>query len=183
MLEVNFNPFPVLETERLLMRELTDADAEQLFKLRTDLVALQFIGKAPMANIEEARAMITAIRNNLQDNNGITWAIALQTDPAALIGTIGYWRLIKEHFRAEIGYMLMPQYFNKGYMTEAINKANEFAFTQTAIHSIEANIDPANKASQAILIKTGFVQEAYFKENFYSNGVFTDSAIFSLVKK
>jgi len=51
------------------------------------------------------------------------------------------------------------------------------------IHSIEANIHPANKASEAVLLKAGFVQEGYFKENFFFNGSFLDSVIFSLVKK
>lgn len=183
MLEVNFNPFPVLQTERLLLREMTDADAAQLLELRTDPMVLQFLDKAPMANIEEALGMIAAIRKNLHDNNGITWVIALQTEPARMIGTIGFWRLIKEHYRVEIGYTLSSKYFNKGFMTEAIHAANEFAFTKTQLHSIEANIDPANAASEALLVKTGFVKEAYFKENYYANGVFKDSAIFSLLKK
>ena len=183
MLELNFQPFPVLSTGRLLFRELSAADADQVYKLRTDPACMKFLDKAPLKNKEEALALINKMQTGAQNNDNITWGIALKEAPATLIGTIGYWRIEKEHYRAEIGYMLLPEYFNKGYMTEAINRVNEYAFNEMNLHSIEANINPANAASEAILLKTGFVKEAYFRENYYYNGVFLDSAIFSLLKK
>lgn len=182
MLEINFKPFPVIETDRLLLRQLTEADSGRILALRSDKTTLEFLGKAPMQHEDEALALINTIQNNIDNNTGITWAVALKEEPHLLIGTLGFWRIIKEHFRAEIGYMLLPEYFNKGYMTEAIHFANDFAFNQMNLHSIEANINPANKASEALLLKMGFKKEAYFKENFYFNGSFSDSAVFSLLK-
>ncbi|MBC7933762.1 MAG: GNAT family N-acetyltransferase [Rhizobacter sp.] len=183
MLELTFQPFPVLTTERLLFRELLPTDSDQVYKLRSNPTAMQFLDKAPLTSKEEALDLISKIKNGVETNDCITWAIALKEEPDILIGTIGYWRIVKEHYRAEIGYMLLPQYFNKGYMTEAINKLNDYAFNEMNLHSIEANINPANAASEAILLKTGFIKEAYFKENYYYNGAFIDSVIFSLVKK
>ena len=183
MLEVNFMPFPLLTTARLLLRQLSAADTARIFEMRTDPVAMKYLGKPPMQKESEALALIEAIKLNLDNNDGITWAIALKEEPADLIGTIGYWKITKEHYRAEIGYMLMPRYFNKGYMTEAIIKTNEYAFNEMKLHSIEANINPFNAASEAILLKTGFVKEAHFRESFYFNGTFEDSAIYSLIKK
>jgi [ribosomal protein S5]-alanine N-acetyltransferase len=182
MPDINFNPFPVIHTERLLLRQLVPADAPRILQLRSDKKALEFLDKAPLQNEDEALALINTIQDNLNNNNGITWAVALKEEPELLIGTLGLWRIMKEHYRAEIGYMLLPGYFNKGYMTEAIYTVNDFAFNQLNLHSIEANINPANKASEALLLKTGFKQEAYFKENFYFNGAFKDSAVFSLLK-
>lgn len=182
MLEVNFKPFPVITTDRLLLRQLTEADTARVFKLRSDKTALEFLDKEPLQNETEALALINRIQNDIDYNTGITWAVVLKEEPEALIGTLGFWRIIKEHYRAEIGYMLLPEYFNKGYMTEAIRTANDFAFNGMKLHSIEANINPDNKASEALLIKTGFKKEAHFKENFYFNGVFKDSVVFSLLK-
>jgi ribosomal-protein-alanine N-acetyltransferase len=51
------------------------------------------------------------------------------------------------------------------------------------LHSIEANINPENIASRKLLEKTGFVREAYFKENYFFNGKFIDSEIYSLLNK
>lgn len=183
MLTVNFQPFPVLETGRLLLRAISDMDMEQIYLLRSDPDSMKYLGKDLMQNKEEALELIRKLQVAHQTNEGITWAIVLKDNPSRLIGTGGFWKITKEHYRAEIGYMLLPAYFNKGYMSEALQKMISFAFDEMNLHSIEANINPNNLASEALLVKTGFVKEAYFKENFYYNGNFEDSAIYSLVKK
>lgn len=181
MLQPEFDPFPVLSTQRLLLRKIELSDAAQILQMRSNPAIMQYISRPLMHTEAEAIALIELILQELQQNNGITWAIALKEKPEMLIGTIGFWRIIKAHFRAEIGYMLMPEYGGKGLATEAIKESIQYAFGQMGLHSIEANIDPTNKASEAVLRKCGFVQEAYFKENFFFDGRFLDSAIFSLV--
>lgn len=183
MLHPEFYPFPVLNSQRLLLRKLERSDAAQILQMRSNADIMQYISRPLMHTEAEAIALIELTLQNLEQNNGITWAIALKEKPDMLIGTIGFWRLIKEHYRAEIGYMLMPEYAGKGLATEAINESIQYAFGPLELHSIEANIDPANKASEAVLRKCGFVQEAYFKENFFFDGRFLDSAIFSLINK
>ncbi|HET7899385.1 MAG TPA: GNAT family protein, partial [Flavisolibacter sp.] len=87
----------------------------------------------------------------------------------------------KENHRAEIGYMLEPHLQGKGLMSEALPAVVRYGFTSLQLHSIEARIDPRNKASEALLKKTGFVQEALFKENYRLNEGFADTAVFSLL--
>lgn len=181
MLAISFTPFPILSTERLLLRQMEDTDAGQLLKLRSDPITMQFLDKPPMESLAEALLLIKKINSDLSSDEGITWGIALQENPGLLIGTIGFWRIVKEHYRAEIGYMLLPEYFNKGYMKEALKSAIDFGFNKLKLHSIEANINPGNTASAALLKSTGFIQEAYYRENFYFGGVFKDSAVYSLV--
>jgi len=179
MLQPNFHPFPEIKTERLLLRRLKKEDAEEIFKLRSDENVMRYIGKDLATSLSEAREFITNVNESWMANNGITWAIALQEKPGTLIGTLGHWRLIKEHFRAEIGYMLQPQYWKKGIMKEALLKVIDYGFAEMKLHSIEAHINPENVASAAILEATGFVREAYFKEDFFYKGVFSDTAIYS----
>jgi ribosomal-protein-alanine N-acetyltransferase len=183
MLDINFSPFPVLETDRLLLRCITPDDAAQLFVLRSDQKIMQYLDREPFKSIEEATEFIQQkVLNSLESNDGILWVIELKSEPGKLIGTTGFWRLDKAHYRAEIGYMLHSDYWQKGIMKEAVNISIDWAFTKTAIHSIEANINPGNAPSAALLKSVGFEQEAYFKENYYFNGLFKDSIIFSLVK-
>ena len=66
-------------------------------------------------------------------------------------------------------------------MYEALCAIIEYGFNQMKLHSIEANINPDNIASQQLLEKAGFVREAYFRENYYFGGRFIDSAIYSLL--
>ena len=111
------------------------------------------------------------------------WAIALQDDPDTLIGNIGFWRIINQHYRSEIGYTLHPDFWNNGIMKEALLAAIDFGFKAMKLHSIEAHINPDNTASGKVLEKTGFVREAYFKEDFFFRGKFIDSAVYSLLAK
>src|SRR5690349_1796859 len=98
MLETNFLPFPELQTKRLLLRRMTMADAAALFSLRSNESAMQYIGRPKATSIEEMEAYIQRIEDNLQSGDGILWAIALQDDPALMIGTICYWKIVKENY-------------------------------------------------------------------------------------
>jgi ribosomal-protein-alanine N-acetyltransferase len=179
MLQPNFYPFPQIETERLLLRKLKNEDADEIFNLRSDENVMKYIGKDPITSINEAMDFIQLVNNSLSTNFGITWAITLKENPGKLIGTIGHWRLMKEHYRAEVGYMLSPQFWKKGIMKEALIKVIDYGFNEMKLHSIEAHINPENAASAGILEATGFVREAYFKEDFFYKGEFSDTAIYS----
>jgi len=183
MNEINFTPFPQLSTDRMILRKINADDAEQIFKMRSDENVMKYIGKKPMVSIEEANSLIALFNDSIDRNAGITWAMTLKENPEVLIGTIGLWRLIKEHFRAEIGYMLMPAYWRKGYTKEGVIKMIDFGFNELGLHSIEGRITPLNLGSAGILESAGFVKEAHFKEDFFFNGKFGDTAIYSILNK
>lgn len=178
MLQPDFSYFPEIKTARLLLRKITMKDAPEILKLRSSELLMRYIDKERAATIVDAEAFINRILQSLHINDGITWAITLKEDPLTLIGTIGYWRFIKEHYRAEIGYMLNPDYWKKGIMKEAMLQVIEVGFNTIRLHSIEAHINPENMASAGILTSTGFKREAYFKENYFFNGSFSDTAIY-----
>ena len=181
MLEVNFHPFPELSTTRLLLRKLVVEDSEQLLTLRSNEKVMKYIGKKPMATIEEAIDFINLINDNVKNNSGINWAMTLKEEPEKLIGVIGLWRIIKEHYRAEIGYMLLPQYWRKGLIKEAILKVMNYGFSELKLHSIQGNISANNIASAKTLESTGFILEAFFKEDFFYEGKFEDTKIYSIL--
>lgn len=180
-LEVSFSPFPNLVTSRLLLRRITSDDATSIFALRSDEQAMQFIDRPRAKTIDDAMALITIMNVALDNSEGITWGISLK-DNQALIGSIGFWRLDKANYRAEIGYMLKPEMQGKGLMSEAMEAVLQYGFNNMLLHSVEANVNPLNKASRKLLEKHRFKQEALFTENYYYDGKFLDSCIFSLVK-
>jgi [ribosomal protein S5]-alanine N-acetyltransferase len=179
MLVTKFEVFPELTTERLLLRKISANDADAIFRLRSDRDVMKYIDRPLAESVDDALKWIEMVNDAMQNEDGVPWAICLKEDPATLIGSIGFWRMQKQHFRAEVGYLLDPFFHGKGYMSESINKVVDFAFTIMNLHSIEAIIDPRNTASAKTLEKSGFVKEAYFKENYYWNGVFCDTAIYS----
>jgi ribosomal-protein-alanine N-acetyltransferase len=125
-------------------------------------------------------AFITKINRGINNNEWIYWAITLK-DNSKLIGTICLWNIQPENYRAEIGYELMPGFWGKGIMNEAIPKIIDYAFNTMGLHSIEADIHPGNFQSAVHLGKNGFVKEGQFKESTYFNGKFIDRVVYSLL--
>ena len=180
MLKVNFTPFPVLTTERMILRQTAMKDAEEVFIMRSDPGLLTYVDRAPAKTIDEAISFIQLITDNLDNNIGVSWAMTLKGEDR-MIGSIAIWRIDNEHHRGEIGYVMLHEYQGKGLMHEAMEAIIDYAFKEMKLHSLEANINPGNLASQKVLERAGFVREAYFRENYYYDGKFTDSAIYSLL--
>jgi ribosomal-protein-alanine N-acetyltransferase len=181
MLQPVFLPFPELMTPRLRLRFILPEDAESLLFLRSSEEVMRYIDKDRMKTKEDALAFIQIVTQGIHNGTGISWGISLRNENT-LIGTIAYWRLIPENYRAEIGYMLHPYFQGRGLMSEAMNEVLRYGFEVMNLHSIEANIHPHNEVSRKLLLKFGFQKEAYFRENFFYNGKFLDSEIYSLIK-
>jgi len=180
MLLLNFKPFPDLATPRLNLRRINDEDVNEVFFLRSDKQMLQFLDRAPAKSILEAVAWIRMINEGIENDQFIAWGLALKENPA-LIGTITFWNIKKEHYRAEIGYQLNSKYQGQGLMQEAVTAILDYGFKTIKLHSVEANVNPENLASIKLLERNNFVREAYHKENYYFDGKFLDSAIYSLL--
>lgn len=180
MLEFNFTPFPVLETERLLLRQTTEADLDFLFKLRSDKEVMKYIDRPLAKNKDDILQMYQQMCKGVAENEAIAWHIDTKEDrmPA---GQIGFYRNDKVNHRGEVGYMISPELAGKGLATEAIKEVLRFGFEVLKFHSIEGNINPGNGASGRVLEKQGFVKEAHFRENYHFDGKFLDSVIYSLL--
>lgn len=182
MIEVNFTPFPILKTSRLILRNVKLSDGPEMQFMRSDERVMRYIDRERTKSLKEAEDFILLINNLEKENNAVTWAICTPENPK-LQGTICLWNFKKPHYRAEVGYALHPDLQGKGLMNEALNAVLDYGFNSLKLHSIEAIVNPANDASIGILHKNNFKQEAYFKENFYFNGKFLDSAVYSLLAR
>lgn len=182
MLQLNFSPFPILESERLHFRRLTDADAPEIFALRSNPEIMKYIPRPLATTIEDALAHIKLINEKIDENIDINWAVTEKGNDKC-IGLMGFYRTQPENFRTEIGYMITPEHKGKGYVTEAVKTLLDFAFNTLNFHSIEAVIDSRHMTSERVLQKNGFEKEAHFKENFFYNNEFTDTVIYSLLKR
>lgn len=182
MLAINFSPFPNLETERLFLRRVDVKDVNEIIVLRSNPETMKYIPKPLVKTIEDALEHIAMMDAKIENNEGINWAITQKGNPK-LIGVIGHYRIKPEHYRAEIGYMLLPEFSGKGIISEAVKEVVKYGFKGMQLHSIEAVIDPENNASAKVLEKNGFVKEAHLKENEFFEGRFLDSVIYSLLNK
>ena len=177
-----FKSFPELESDRLLFRKILLSDAKDILLIRSDDDVMRFMDVIRFESIADAEKMIQSVEESYNKGDGINWAI-IEKHSNSFVGYFGFFRIIPEHCRAEIGYALKPEYWGKGYMYETINKMVKFGFENMKLHSIEANVNPANEKSKRVLERIGFKKEAYFRENYLFNNKFLDSIIYSLLEK
>ena len=182
MLALSFDPFPLLESERLYLRDVTPEDVNEVFAMRSDPVTMKYIPRPLAQTKQDALDHITLIEKGRLANESINWGITLKGD-GKLIGMICLLRMQLKNFRTEIGYILHPDFHGKGIMDESIKIVIQYAFDTLKFHSIEAVIDPQNAASEKVLLKNNFVKEAHLKEYEYYDGKFLDSVIYSLINK
>jgi [ribosomal protein S5]-alanine N-acetyltransferase len=178
----SFLPFQNLESERLLLRRITAADVNEIFAMRSNIEVMKYIPRPLCKTLDEAMDVINMLQNKLETNEGANWGITLKGNNK-VIGFIGHYRIRWEHFRSEIGYMILPEYNGQGITTEAIKLLVDYGFNKMKMHSLEGIIDPENVASARVLEKNGFVKEAHLTENEFYDGKFLDTVIYSLVKK
>lgn len=141
MLTVITNPFPQLHSQRLKLRQVMMEDVNEVFFLRSDERVLKFLDRTQAKSIEEVQQFIQKLKDLEDKQEAVTWAITLKEE-VKLIGTIGYWRILKEHYRAEIGYVLHPHFQGKGIMQEALSIVLNYGFKTMNIHSVEAIVNP-----------------------------------------
>ncbi|MDQ8003902.1 MAG: GNAT family N-acetyltransferase [Pedobacter sp.] len=151
MLNLNFHPFPELKTKRLLLRQVLPTDAENVMRIRGNEEAMRYIPRPRAKTMEDALGVIEMLTNGINEGKSINWAISNIENPSEIYGIMGYVNFYPELSKAEIGYMLHPDYWGKGYVPEGILLVEKFGFEQINLQIIEAKIDPRNDNSRKIL--------------------------------
>ena len=141
---------------------------------------MQYLDRPPVKSLGEAEDYFHKIQEMENLNQSITWAITLREENN-LIGTICHWNILPQHYRSEIGYSLMPAFHRKGIIQESLEVVLGYGFEKMGLHSVEAMVNPLNQASIRLLEKNNFRREAYYRENYYFNGEFLDTAVYSLI--
>lgn len=173
--------FPELETNRLILREINEDDAEDLFKNFSDDRVMQHYGSEKMIEIEETVGLIHSFKMNYSENKGFRWGIQIKGH-SRLIGTVGFHAWSSKNRRAEIGYEVHPDYWGKGYAQESICKALEFGFNDMNLMRIGAIVFLENLQSNSLLMKLGFQKEGVLKNYIIQNGQSYDTNVYSKVK-
>lgn len=175
--------FPELETERCILRAITPNDIHDVFEYMSDDKVTQYLPWTTASTLDEAQERMDRYLIMFEKQTGIVWGIVNKSNNK-LMGIFLLWQFVLPHFRAEIGYALGSKWWRQGFTMEVASTVLDYGFNDLKFHSMEAHIDPENIGSQRLLEKLGFVQEAYFRENYYDKNLdeFTDTAVFSLLK-
>ncbi len=174
--------FPRLETERLVLRQIVPADAEDLFHIFSDEETMRYWNCRPYTSVGQARRLIDGMAEVTRRGAGIHWSIALRDDER-LIGKCGYNEWRKAHRRGDISYIVARKHWGQGIVSEALSAMLEYGFDHMNLHSVEAGVTPGNDASTRMLQKLGFRLEGHLRENFLTEYGFVDSLVYSLLRR
>jgi [ribosomal protein S5]-alanine N-acetyltransferase len=172
---------PVLTTERLRLRLLRMDDAEALFLCFCDPEAMRFWSSPPHASPSVTAEMIERARASFLAGEGIEWAITRRDNDTA-VGKIGHWRWQRAHERSELGFMLRRDQWRQGLAGEALRAVVEWGFGRFGLHSMEAQLDAGNVASQRTLERVGFKREGRLRQSYFDGSEYRDTLVYGLLK-
>ena len=171
--------FPVLETDRLLLRQILASDIHKVFEGLSHPEVIRYYGVS-FSTLEATQEQMDWYAGMIKNDTGRCWAICSKSSNGFYgVITLPFWE--KAHRRAELGYWLLPAYWKQGITTEAAAKVIEYAFSEMDLHRIKAESEDDNAGSIATLKKLGFVYEGTQRECEIKNGRFINLEIYALL--
>lgn len=183
MIDAAFGSFPVLETESLLLRRITAADAKALYAILSNEEVTRYYDDDPFRSIASAEDQIEAWENGYGRRAVVRWGIVRKAD-GRLAGTCGMYGFHSLHLRASVGYELDPSYWRRGVMTEALGRVVEYGFGELGLRRLQAFVMPDNTGSVRLLRKLGFKSEGTLREyETWGSKGFVDLSCYSLIRR
>ena len=143
----------ILETERLLLREISLDDTSDMFRLHSNAKVQKFTGDPLIASVEDMEQAIQTRINNYKKYGYGRWATFIKSD-MQFIGWSGL-AYLPEFDEIDLGYRFLPKYWGMGYATEASHAILRYGFDQLKLNKIIAIAMKQNKASIKVMEKVG----------------------------
>ena len=174
--------FPVIQTDRLILRQITQDDAEDILKYLSDENVMIYYGLEPFKSIDEALEEIEWYQTTFDEDSGIRWGITLK-EKRKVIGSCGFLNKVPQHYRSDIGFELSTDYWGQGIAGEALAAVIQYGFEQLNLQRIQALIEPPNISSQRLVERNGFIKEGLLRNYEFTCGKFDHLFMYSIIKQ
>jgi len=174
-----------LFTERLIIRDLEFNDLENHHKLLSDKNVMYYLQDIQTSNLDESKENLNNVINDQNKKDRKYYFFIIENkETKEFIGEIGYTVINNTPYGklVHLGYFILENYWNKGYVTEALKKLIEYSFEENNVYRIHTGCSKDNKYSEKIMIKCGFIKEAEFKEYNYHDGKLKDRVEYRMLK-
>jgi RimJ/RimL family protein N-acetyltransferase len=172
--------FPI-RTQRLLLREFTLADEEDIYEYASDPLVPRFDVWEP--NTREKTREVLQRRLHEQEywpRDDVMLAAELREE-SKVIGTVRLWIHDAQNKTAALGYSFNRRYWNKGFATEAAAPLAKGAFASLQMHRVIATCDTRNVGSWRVMEKIGMRREAHFRADILQKGEWRDSYLYAVL--
>ena len=176
------NKFPIIETKRLILRQVTTEDATDMFDYLSDQDVVKPMGLDPFQTVKDVWDEIRWYTSIYEEGTGIRWGITLK-DSGKVIGSCGFLNRLTKHYRAEVGYEISKDYWGQGIASEALEAVVKYGYHHLQLERIEALIEPENVPSQRLVEKQGFIREGLLRHYEFARGKFDDLYMYSIIKE
>lgn len=169
--------FPIIKTDRLLLRQFVENDIENVFKGLSHPDVVKYYGVS-YQTLEATKKQMDFFADLEKNETGIWWAVC-SADNKTFYGAGGLNSLSAAHKKAEIGFWLISDYWGKGIMTEAMPLICNYGFDNLGLHRIEGIVETDNRNCKNALAKLDFQHEGTMKECEIKNGQFISLDIYA----
>lgn len=176
-----FGHLPTLLTPRLILRPARMSDAEDLYEYSRDPQVARHVLWDAHTSIHQTRAYLRYLLRQYRNAAPSNFVIALR-DSGKVIGTIGFMWVQQDNRSAEVGYSLSRQYWNRGYMSEALRAIVEFGFSKLLLNRIEAQHEIDNPASGRVMLHAGMRREGTLRQRLYNKGRYVDVELYAILR-
>lgn len=163
------------------LRKINYDDINDIYNIFSDKEVMKYYDLYPHKTLEESKSLITNFIDNCNLGTMIRFGI-IEVSTNRLIGTCGFHNFSKTNNKAEIGYDLNRDYWNKGIMTQVINKLVSIGMRELQLNRIEAFVEPENIGSRNVLKKCKFTEEGLLRQYEMCKGRYIDLYIYSILK-
>ena len=172
--------FAPLTTNRLVIRPLREADIADLLEINGDPEVTQFLPYATWQSLADGQAWF--VRMNSMAQAGTAQQLVLElTEAHQVIGTLLYFHHDDKNARGELGYVLGRRHWGQGLMAEALRVFCAHAFGVAGVRRLEAEVNTANRASNALLQRLGFTNEGTLRQRWVGKGAAYDTHLYGLL--
>lgn len=170
-------PVATLSSPRLTLRAVAETDLPDLLEINGDPEVTRFLPYDAWQSLDDGVAWLRRMEALAGTGSGQQLVVVRNAD-ARVIGTLLLFKFEERSARLELGYVLGKRYWGQGLMREALEAICAHAFSALAIRRIEAEVNPANEASNRLLQRLGFIREGTLRQRWVAKGAAYDTHVY-----
>lgn len=172
----------IIKTNRLHLLPMNESDISFIQDLAANPVSFKYDRENAPQSDEVAERCEWYIKKTetLPDKGAILWIVIGNDVKIGEVHVVCNW---EETHEWEIGWYLLPEYWGKGYATEAAKSVIVYVFTNFKINRLAAFLNAENERSAALAERIGMLKEGRMRETKLVNGIYYDEYVFSILKR
>lgn len=177
-----FTRIPTLETGRLIMRKILPSDCADMYDYSSRSETSRYLLWSPHESPRYTKKYLSFIQSAYRNETFYDFAL-VDKETGKMIGTCGFTSFDLQNNSAEIGYVLHPDFWGKGFAKEAVMRLMTFGFAELRLHRMTAKIMTQNAASKRVAEKCGMRHEAHRIEAMLIKGTYETIDEYAILAK